>query len=723
MVAKRLTKELNTVEECVEQTIARVGKNLILGAPLGLGKPVQLINAFYRRVAADPSLSLHIYTALSLELPIPASPIEASLADPIIERLFGDYEELDYMKALRNNSMPGNIEVSEFYFKAGAMKNIPSAQQNYISSNYTHVARDLADSGVNVLIQLVATRDSDEGKSISLSCNPDTGLDLAKRLRSKKDSDYACIAIAQAHDDLPYMEQDAEVEDGFFDLLVCNPKYNKALFAVPNSAVSLKDYATAVHASSLIADGGTLQIGIGSLGDAVAHACILRQNHNAQYRNMLNGLTHQSTPLVDNCDAFSEGLYVSTEMFVNGMMHLIEQGIVKRKVYDQRFLQEGINRGEISEKLDSTLYRFCREKNLIPQVLDCETITELQTWGIVAQSVHLRDDQLIVDGQSCVNDVDNDATRNALLKSVEGKCLQRGIILHAGFFLGPADFYRKLKQLDKKSQQEICMTSVSKTNQLLENVDLYCAQRQKARFINTGMMVTLTGAVVSDALENGSVVSGVGGQYNFVAMAHDLPGGRSILCIRSTRGSGRDMKSNIVPSYGHITIPKHLRDIIVTEYGVADLRGKSDAEIIKRLVNIADSSFQQELIDYAKANGKLDPNYEIPQEARRNTAQRIMRVLAPVVEQGLLPDYPFGTQLTDIEVALSASLRRVKVLTEQPSQLIKAVFRALLHNFDHDTAQPFLQRIDLEHPDSSRELLVQQLLLLDLEERETLKEG
>lgn len=723
METNGLTKQLNTVEECVDQTIARVGKKLILGAPLGLGKPVQLMNAFFRRVAADPSLSLHIYTALSLELPAPASHIEASLAGPIIERLFGDYEELDYMKALRSNSMPPNIEVSEFYFKAGAMKNIPSAQQHYISSNYTHIVRDLADSGVNVLIQLVATRDSVEGKSISLSCNPDTAIELAKRLSKKKENGYACVAIAQAHDDLPYMEQDAEVDDGFFDYLVCNPQYNKTLFAVPNAAVPLKDYATAVHASSLIADGGTLQIGIGSLGDAVAHACILRQKHNTHYRNMLNGLTHQTTSLVDDCEVFSEGLYVSTEMFVNGMMHLIEQGIVKRKVYDQLSLQEGINNGEISDNIDLTLYRFCRKNGLMPQVLDSDTLSELQSWGIVAQSVCLQDDQLVVDGQACVNDVDNDETRSALLKSVAGKSLQRGTILHGGFFLGPQDFYQKLSQLDKKGQQEICMTGVSKTNQLLENVDLYCAQRQKARFINTGMMVTLTGAVASDALENGSVVSGVGGQYNFVAMAHDLPGARSILCIRSTRGSGKDMKSNIVPSYGHITIPKHLRDVIVTEYGVADLRGKSDAEIIKRLVNIADSNFQQELVDSAKANGKLEPGYEIPEEARHNTAEKLQRVLGAEVEQGLLPDYPFGTQLTDREVALSASLRRVKALTEEPSSLIKAVFKALVHNVDHDAALPFLQRIDLEHPDTSKELLVQQLLLLDLEERGMLKAG
>ncbi len=64
-----MTDILSSVEECVDRAIARVGKNLVLMAPLGLGKPVQLVNAFYRRAEADPDISLHIYTALCLETP------------------------------------------------------------------------------------------------------------------------------------------------------------------------------------------------------------------------------------------------------------------------------------------------------------------------------------------------------------------------------------------------------------------------------------------------------------------------------------------------------------------------------------------------------------------------------------------------------------------------------------------------------------------------------
>lgn len=715
-----MTQVVDTVEQCVDRALAAVGNDIVLGAPLGLGKPVQLINAFYTRVASDPNLSLHIYTALSLELPTTGSDIEASLAEPIVERLFGDYEELLYMQALRAGALPDNITVSEFYFKAGSMKNVPSAQQNYISSNYTHVARDLCDQGVNVLVQLVATRDTGSGKEISLSCNTDTGLELSVLLRER--AGHPVIAIAQGHPDLPFMGHDAIVGDDFFDVLVCNQAYDKQLFGVPNAAVPLTDYATAMHASSLVADGGTLQIGIGSLGDAVAQACVLRHKNNAAYTSLLSALTRQPTDLTEDCKPFSEGLYASTEMFVNGMMHLIEQGVISRRVYDNLIIQRGLNNGLISEQVDGRLFEYLCKQGMIGEALNAACVTQLQYWGIVGQDVTLADGELAVAGSIMPNRMDNSDVVAALLATSSGK-LSNGICVHGGFFLGPRDFYRKLRDMDPGVREQIGMTGVNRTNQLLLDYELYSAQRQKARFINTGMMVTLTGAVASDALENGSVVSGVGGQYNFVSMAHDLPGARSILCIRATRGSNEHTKSNIVPFYGHLTVPKHLRDVIVTEYGVADLRGQSDAEIIKRLLNITDSRFQKELLEFAVKNGKLPADYQVPVSASNNTPQQLEHIIKPFQSQGLLPDYPFGTDLTNQEIALAASLRRIKTLSEEPTKFIAAAFKALLHHSDEAAAQPFLERVHLEHPGTTKEFLLQQLLLLDLEQRGLLKAG
>ena len=713
-----MTEILTSVEECVDKTLAAVGNHIVMAAPLGLGKPVQLINAFYRRVAENPALSLHILTALCLEVPRPGSEIEAKLAGPIMQRLFGDYEELDFLAPFRDGNLPPNIQVSELYFKAGSMKNHPTAQQNYVSSNYTHIVRDMSGAGVNVMVQMVAAREAPDGLSLSLSSNPDITLEMMEKVRAE---DARLMFLAQTHDDMPFMEHDAEVSPDAFDMVVRNPQYNKTLFAVPNAAVPLQDYATALHASTLIADGGTLQIGIGALGDAVAHACILRQKHNAEYRSMIDQLTHQVTPLAADGGTFDEGLYVSTEMFVNGMMHLIEHDIVKRKVYDNLVLQRGINDRDIGVTVDARLYDFCRREGLIPARLDAPSLRELKYWGIIADEVTIENDGLLVNGRACSNDLDDPSTRGALLQGVEGAELRHGRILHGGFFLGPRDFYEKLRNLDAAGQEKICMTGVQRTNQLLLDYHLYSAQRLKARFINTGMMVSLNACVASDALEDGTVISGVGGQYNFVAMAQDLPGAHSVLCIRSTRGHGKQLQSNIVPFYGYTTIPKHLRDVIVTEYGVADLRGQSDAEVIKRLVNIADSRFQDMLLEFAKNHGKVARDYRIPFEARNNTPENLERILAPYQQSGMLPAYPFGTDLTDRELALAASLRKIKALSEEPGHFITTAFKALLHKTDVEAARPFLERIQLEHPETTRDFLVQQLLMLELEERGLLK--
>ena len=715
-----MTDFLQSAEACVDRAIETVGKNIVLGAPLGLGKPVQVINAFYRRACADPSLNLRILTALSLELPTPGSHIEASLAGPILERLFGDYEPLDYMTALRAGKVPENVTLTELYFKAGSMKSVPSAQQNYISSNYTHIARDMVDQGINVLAQMVAAREGEGGLSLSLSCNPDTGSDVVRFLEQQRPGTY--MTIAQVHGDLPFMENDAEVSPSSFDVVLQNPEYNKTLFAVPNAAVPVSDYATALHASSLIPDGGTLQIGIGSLGDAVAHACIVRHEHTTEYRNLLNALTHTPCAISEDGAPFNHGLYVSTEMFVNGMMHLMERGIVKRRVYDNLELQQALNTGQISESVDERLVDWGRAAGFIPKVLSAADCERLLRWGILPEGTRCEGDELVFASGRASNDMDSTEAR-ALLVGTGERTLRQGRVLHGGFFLGPRDFYQKLMSLDAAGQESICMTSVLRTNQLLQDPALYSAQRQNARFINTGMIATLSGAVASDALEDGTVISGVGGQYNFVAMAHDLPGARSVLCVRSTRGSGRDLKSNIVPFYGHTTIPRHLRDVVVTEYGVADLRGQSDSEVIKRLINVADRRFQDGLLDFAKAHGKVKANYEIPAEARENTPARIQQVLGPHCQSGLLPDYPFGTELTDQEIALAASLRKIKALSEEPTHFIPQLFRALLHHPDESAAHPFLERVQLDHPETTRDFLVQQLLLLELEERGLLKAG
>jgi len=186
-----------TVEDCVEDVIERVGKKIVLGLPLGLGKPNPFVNEMYRRAKEDPDIDLTISTALSLEKPSWSNDLERRFMEPFVERVFGGYIDLDYMLDLRTGKIPSNVTIREFYTKAGSTIGLRHAQQNYISSNYTHACRDIFDSGVNVVAQMVC-KDTIDGRTLfSLSCNPDVSLDIAKLMREQERAGAKIAIIAQ----------------------------------------------------------------------------------------------------------------------------------------------------------------------------------------------------------------------------------------------------------------------------------------------------------------------------------------------------------------------------------------------------------------------------------------------------------------------------------------------------------------------------------------------
>ncbi|MBX3522933.1 MAG: acetyl-CoA hydrolase [Xanthobacteraceae bacterium] len=284
-----------------------------------------------------------------------------------------------------------------------------------------------------------------------------------------------------------------------------------------------------------------------------------------------------------------------------------------------------------------------------------------------------------------------------------------GTLVHGGFFLGPKNFYQRLREMDDASRAKIQMKAISFVNQLYGDEEKKRAARAKARFINNGMMATLLGAVVSDGLDNGGVVSGVGGQYNFVAQAFALEDARSVICVNSTRGSGGNVSSNIRWSYGHTTIPRHLRDIVVTEYGVADLRGKSDEDVIAAMLSVADSRFQSALLREAKSHGKLPKHYEIPAQHRNNTPKRLAKALAPFHARGLLPDFPFGTDFDETERRLIPALQTLKQKQASPLSLVPALVRGLIAP-TNTAREECIERMGLSDANSFKDKLYRALL-------------
>ena len=96
------------------------------------------------------------------------------------------------------------------------------------------------------------------------------------------------MTLAQVHNELPFMYNRAIIDPGFFDIILENDTYNTQLFAPPNMSVPNPDYVAALYASSLIKDNGTLQIGIGSLGDAIVYACKLRHEQPECYQAIID---------------------------------------------------------------------------------------------------------------------------------------------------------------------------------------------------------------------------------------------------------------------------------------------------------------------------------------------------------------------------------------------------------------------------------------------------
>ncbi|MEQ1581124.1 MAG: acetyl-CoA hydrolase/transferase C-terminal domain-containing protein [Steroidobacteraceae bacterium] len=705
-------------EACVDATLARLGKRIVLGLPVGLGKPIPFVNAMVRRACGDSSMHLTILTALSFRVPKGRSDLERRLVDPLAQRLFGDSPPLEYVALLETGRLPPNIEVTEFFLEPGAWIGNDHLQQHYLSANYTHVIRDALARGLNVLAQMVAMPGSDDvlPGQLSLSCNPDLTVDLLPHIAAMRANGKPFALIGALHRDLPFMYGDAVVPEDSFDFLIDPPDRDTRLFSPPNPAIDATDHMIGLAVSALVKDGGTLQLGIGELGDAVVHGLLLRQQKPAIYREALGntGLLRSAGTLIETeggTTPFDRGLYACSEMLVDGFLDLHEGGILKRHVYPSARIQQLLDEGSITETLDASCMEALHEAGV--RRLSYVDFQELRDVGVLRDDVRFENGMLITpQGVGIPVNLEDPASRAAIATHCLGSRLRNGSVLDAGFFFGPASFYTRLRAMPVATRKRFGMRGISFINELFgPELELKSVQRRHARFVNTTMMMTALGNAVSDGLADGRMVSGVGGQYNFVAMAHMLPGARSILCLRSTRSKAGAVSSNILWNYGHTTIPRHLRDIVVTEYGIADLRSKTDSEIIAALVDVMDARFQESLVRDAQRTGKLPASYRIPDRARGNIPQRIAEQLRPFQNQALFSKYPFGSDLTAEEQALGRALLWLNAATSTPAGKSMTVVRALLSSPAEVRLEPLLARMGLDHPTSLKERLLQKLVI------------
>jgi acyl-CoA hydrolase len=706
------------VGEIVEEALRRVGKRVVLALPLGIGKPNLIANEFFRRARADSGIDLTIFTALSLRKPVGSSALEKAFIGPLAERIFGDYPDLDYLAAVRKDEVPPNVRVIEFFFEPGSLLNSAHAQAHYLSANYTHVVRELLSRGVNVIAHVVAKRTVGGVTEISLGSNPDVTIDLLPELAKIRSVTHPVVMLGQVHREMPFMLGAANVGAEVFDLLLDHSRYDYDLFAPPNPSLSTVDHAIGLHASSLVRDGGTLQIGIGELGDSIVYSLLLRHQQNDAWRRALvDAGTERSAALIESTGGrapFTAGLFGATEMFVDQMLDLYRAGILRRRVYDYLPLQRALAANGSSPRVDETLLAGLLAAGAGP-VLGEPDVAALKAAGVFRSETRFEGGCILSpEGTRIPADLADARSRAALARECLGLELQGGTVMHAGFLLGPRAFYSGLRELPESERRLFDMRGVGYINQLYgDDYSLRVAQRSHARFVNTAMMLTTLGAAVSDGLADGRVVSGVGGQHNFVSMAHALPGARSVLCVRATRIKDGRASSNIVAGYGHTTIPRHLRDLAITEYGIAELRGRTDAECIAAMLNIADSRFQDQLLDAAKRARKIDASYRIPEQFRRNTPDRLEAAFAAPRRAGLFSEYPFGSDLTREEIDLARALRWLKENTGGTRSRVSTVLRALLSG-PRESDLPYLRRMQLDAPGDFSARLNSKLVSLGL---------
>ena len=696
---------LESIGACVDQIIARLGHKINVATPLGIGKSNYLLNELYKRAESDSSLQLNIYTALTLEKPKGKSTLEKSFLGPFVNRVYGDYP--DFLYETNRKKLPKNIQVFEFYFPAGKHMNNSVAQQNYMSSNYTHVARDLSERKINLITQEVAKSSLNGKPRLSLSSNPDVTLDLLDLLKKKGEPPMFVGVVNQK---LPFMYGDAIQKESLFDCLVDHENYYHDLFVIPKMSISDEDYMIGFYASSLIKDGGELQIGIGSLGDALVQSLLFRHKENQCYQKMMEdlGVIKKFGSEIKACStlkSFQEGLFAATEMFVDSLIYLLQAGVLKRKVFDHAGIQRLLNQNKITTKIKAEDLETLVEYEVINDRLTQDDVRLLKYFGYLKSSLRLQEEEVI-----CVSEFLNDPD---FLNQYLGEELINGAVVHGGFFVGSSDFYDYLRGLSEKDRSEIHMKRISKVNHLYGHEEMDRLHRKEARFVNTCLKMTLLGAAVSDGLEDGRIISGVGGQYNFVAQAHALEGARSILQLRSTRVSNGRVESNIVWNYGHVTIPRHLRDIVITEYGIALLRGKSDSEVIQSLLNITDSRFQDVLLMRAQKEGKLSLDYKIPQEFCKNLPDQMNQNLSLLRTTAWFSKFPFGTEFSKEEQVIGGALKALKKISASRMKLIGAIISGIMvKSLNH---QNYLKRMGLESPNNLKEKIYRWLLISELE--------
>ena len=278
------------------------------------------------------------------------------------------------------------------------------------------------------------------------------------------------------------MYGDALVAADTFDFLLDDP--GTRLFCPPNAPIPRAEYSIALNVSTLIRDGGTLQFGIGELGDAIVYALQLRHQQPAIYRDVLEsfGLLARHRRLIESeggTAPFERGLYGCSEMLADGFLDLYRSGVLKRRVYASAKLQRLLDEGHIDEQSASTRWRLAEGGMRRMSFVDFH---EFRDVGLFRDDVEYDRGMLITpDGTQLRANFDDPEQRRQIARTCLGERLRNGVLADAGFFFGPQGSTRRCATMPVAERRLFAMRAISFVNELYGHEwELKCAAPPRA---------------------------------------------------------------------------------------------------------------------------------------------------------------------------------------------------------------------------------------------------
>ena len=136
---------------------------------------------------------------------------------------------------------------------------------------------------------------------------------------------------------------------------------------------------------------------------------------------------------------------------------------------------------------------------------------------------------------------------------------------------------------------------------LVNSPELIAANRDMVT-INGAIAIDLAGQVIADTI-NGKQFSGIGGHEDFVGGPSLSDDGRALLCLPSSSTRDGQLVNRIMaklPEGSIVSTPRHHVDVVITEFGVAELQGRTIRERARALAAISHPQFRDELLATAE---------------------------------------------------------------------------------------------------------------------------